>query len=213
MPKFLDRNGGYTRIVKCVNRVGDNASMAFIEWVEPDLILTQDQKKDLDKKKKVDEISKKPKLVDSKKTEIKAVKEAKEVKEVKDEPISKQVSSEPRSWAAGVLEKIKRYWLIVFILAALLAVAALFMRSCQKDLPEDTQDILSQLEHFGASDFVLPRVTDDRLVSLSDFRGNITIVNFWATWCSPCVEEFWGLCWELVDEFQGQVKILAISNG
>jgi thiol-disulfide isomerase/thioredoxin len=29
----------------------------------------------------------------------------------------------------------------------------------------------------------------DRKVTLSQFRGNIVVLNFWATWCPPCVEE------------------------
>ncbi|MBI5044952.1 MAG: 50S ribosomal protein L17 [Candidatus Levybacteria bacterium] len=33
-PRFVDRPGGYTRIVKKGNRFSDNASMVFIEWVE-----------------------------------------------------------------------------------------------------------------------------------------------------------------------------------
>src|SRR5262249_34336066 len=29
----------------------------------------------------------------------------------------------------------------------------------------------------------------DRTVALRDFRGKIIVLNFWATWCPPCIEE------------------------
>jgi len=33
-PRFVERPGGYVRVLKCGNRAGDNAPMAIIEFVE-----------------------------------------------------------------------------------------------------------------------------------------------------------------------------------
>jgi len=47
-----------------------------------------------------------------------------------------------------------------------------------------TDDLLGQRR----PDFTL-RDTDGIEVSADDFDGTVLLVNFWATWCSPCVEE------------------------
>lgn len=50
--KIGDRPGGYTRIIKTGNRLGDNASMCFIELVDyNDNMLKQDSKKSVTKPK------------------------------------------------------------------------------------------------------------------------------------------------------------------
>jgi cytochrome c biogenesis protein CcmG, thiol:disulfide interchange protein DsbE len=74
-----------------------------------------------------------------------------------------------------------RRWLKLAVLAAV-AVAAvelfLFRARPGSRTPSGTP----------APAFTLPD-TDGRRVSLDGLRGRVVAVNFWATWCAPCLEE------------------------
>lgn len=55
-------------------------------------------------------------------------------------------------------------------------------------------------------------VTDSqRSVTLSQLRGKPVILNFWATWCPPCVEEMPSLV-ELHKKLGDKVTVLAVAE-
>lgn len=50
-----------------------------------------------------------------------------------------------------------------------------------------------------------------RTVSLSQFHGKPVVLNFWATWCPPCVEEMPSLV-QLQKQLGDKVTVLAVSE-
>lgn len=58
----------------------------------------------------------------------------------------------------------------------------------------------SSLEGQVAPDFVLRSATGENL-RLSEYRGDVVLINFWATWCGPCRQEM-----PLLDDLYGRYK-------
>jgi peroxiredoxin len=60
-----------------------------------------------------------------------------------------------------------------------------------------------------APDFIVQDA--DHRIELRDFRGKIVVLNFWATWCAPCVEEMPSLT-QLQQRFKDKnVTVLGVS--
>jgi peroxiredoxin len=67
-----------------------------------------------------------------------------------------------------------------------------------------------EMQNQKAPDFTLMDM-QGRQVSLSDFKGKIVLVNFWATWCPPCIEEMPSME-KLYQRFKGEDFVLLAVN-
>ena len=64
---------------------------------------------------------------------------------------------------------------------------------------------------FAAPDFAATTL-DGTAVRLADLRGRPVVLNFWATWCPPCLQELPHLM-DAARRSGGRVVILGIDNG
>ena len=62
-----------------------------------------------------------------------------------------------------------------------------------------------------APDFTAELI-DGSSISLSDLKGKPVIINFWATWCGPCVREMPAFE-RLKEDFGDEIGIIAVNCG
>lgn len=70
------------------------------------------------------------------------------------------------------------------------------------------------LVHVGSTppDFTV-EMLDGQKITLSELRGNVVLINFWATWCPPCMREFQVIPEKILKRFEGEKFIfLPISR-
>ena len=107
---------------------------------------------------------------------------------------------------------------VIFVVVAAVWLAERSMRGTDETAPaspaSSTDSAAATLRFFkepAAAKAFTVRTIDDRELSLDSFRGKVTIVNFWATWCPPCRAEIPDLI-ALQEKYRDNLQIIGISE-
>ncbi|MFF5995601.1 TlpA disulfide reductase family protein [Lysinibacillus sp. KU-BSD001] len=104
--------------------------------------------------------------------------------------------------------------LLVFVAVNLLTsdetASSLEIQQAESKVGEETVEVNTEVnaEIPYAKDFTLPNLQGEE-VNLSDYKGQIVILNFWATWCPPCKEEMPHM--QSFYEKQDDIEIVAVN--
>lgn len=111
---------------------------------------------------------------------------------------------------------------LILMLVATLAIIAVLLfwnpttATAEPAAPQTQEQIDASTiakEGMEAPDFTV-EMFDGQNVRLSDLRGKVVLVNFWATWCPPCREELTRVQADIIDRFAGKDFVfLPISRG
>jgi thiol-disulfide isomerase/thioredoxin len=86
----------------------------------------------------------------------------------------------------------RKFWFLLYVV--------LLLNGCTSE---------TTIEAVPVSDFAVRSLNGEQ-IQLADLRGRWVVLNFWATWCAPCVAEL-PLLQQLAERHADQLTVLAVN--
>lgn len=118
------------------------------------------------------------------------------------------MSEQTRSCTAQSTKKV-----LCLCIGTLLLLATVMLVGCNSDRADsgdNNQKTNAIAQGATAPDFDFT-LADGTKKSLSDYRGQVVLLNFWATWCGYCIDEMPDM--QKIAENYSNVEVLAINRG
>jgi thiol-disulfide isomerase/thioredoxin len=99
---------------------------------------------------------------------------------------------------------------LIFILNILVGTILFMINFPLKPMVNSLAKVQRNIGHH-LDDFTFTSLSDKKHHSLAEYKGKLVVVNFWATYCGPCLEEFPELI-KLEKAYSGRIEVIVLSD-
>ena len=96
------------------------------------------------------------------------------------------------------------------ILAVVLLAGALCFQACGGSVGDGTSSETDYATTIESASF--KAIDSDDRINVSDFEGKVVLVDFWETWCVPCLQAM-PTFQQIIEDYPDKFVVLAVSPG